>query len=146
MISLILFIDTHLLKQHSLEPTGDVLLPVIRQLSQQSYFWCVCIDVRYRVMETGWKTNWENNKSECAHQELHFIIRAMSGAHKVISLWWFASIVNQLRWVLRNARWPPLILILPCLPLQLERPAYFSSVFLHLQSVLEMTTAAINTQ
>lgn len=38
VIRLIPIICTHLLQQHLLEPTGDVLFPVVRQLSQQSYF------------------------------------------------------------------------------------------------------------
>lgn len=53
VIGLILIVCTHLLWGHSLEATRDVLLPVAMQLSQQSYFWCVRIDVSCRDRMEG---------------------------------------------------------------------------------------------
>lgn len=51
------------LQQHSLEPAGDAVYPAVRQLPQQSDFWCACIDVSCGDRRRGWGIHRGNSGS-----------------------------------------------------------------------------------
>lgn len=85
----------------------------------------MCIDVSYREKKkkrVGESYAEERTRAnERAHLELHFIINAIPSAYNVISLWWFASIL-QASVGGKNG----LLVLSPSLP---PTPAYSASLF-----------------